>query len=636
MVKSNINEFLLNIIKDNFMKLKKFRIKNYKSIVDSGYCYLTDTVTILAGKNESGKTSILEALNDFDTDEKIRESAKPIKSTDAVSEISITFVVGRETLKDILEEIKSPVEATADVELEIIKIFPDKYSFGETTLQNEIFGDKEIGKIKKSIKDKWEKIKSIRGKYGALAGSLFDFEFFNFENEKILFTNFKTATAPNVTQITDEKEREQFSKLIAEIQTDINNLTNFLVVETKFLEVLKQRIPNFILFNSFDDIFPNKIPFAKLEKNEWIQDLSVISDLKITTIKGTDDRGKEKHKDDVNIKLNKDYEKFWTQDASNLSVNWDSEYLYFWIKEDGYPYEPSLRSKGRQWHLAFYIKVSARASENVPNIILIDEPGLFLHAKAQEDILGKLEDSAKEAQLIFSTHSPYLLEADKLNRVRLVHRTNDKGTQIENKVHALADKETLTPILTAIGLELSVGISALDKKNNVIVEGPSDVFYLNAFKKILNKNSVNFIFGGGAGNMPFVGTILHGWGGKVVYLYDNDQGKKDGEKNLKDSWFISKDIILSVLRSSGSIEDIFSLPDFKKFVLNDASKTYTETNSEYVKKAKLNKVLLAKKFLETYQNENLANLDETTMENIDKLFKNIECKFAVKTLELSK
>jgi hypothetical protein len=402
------------------------------------------------------------------------------------------------------------------------------------------------------------------------------------------------------------------------------------------LEVLKQRIPNFILFNSFDDIFPNKIPFAKLEKNEWIQDLSVISDLKITTIKGTDDRGKEKHKDDVNIKLNKDYEKFWTQDASNLSVNWDSEYLYFWIKEDGYPYEPSLRSKGRQWHLAFYIKVSARASENVPNIILIDEPGLFLHAKAQEDILGKLEDSAKEAQLIFSTHSPYLLEADKLNRVRLVHRTNDKGTQIENKVHALADKETLTPILTAIGLELSVGISALDKKNNVIVEGPSDVFYLNAFKKILNKNSVNFIFGGGAGNMPFVGTILHGWGGKVVYLYDNDQGKKDGEKNLKDSWFISKDIILSVLRSSGSIEDIFSLPDFKKFVLNDASKTYTETNSEYVKKAKLNKVLLAKKFLETYQNENLANLDETTMENIDKLFKNIECKFAVKTLELSK
>lgn len=609
------------------MKLKKFRIRNYKSITDSGDCYLTDTITILAGKNESGKTSILEALEDFDTDEKIRESAKPIKSPDAVPEISITFIVEKETLKEILAEIKSTVKATADVELEIIKTFPDKYSFGETTLQNDIFGGKEIEKIQKSIKDRWEKVKVIRSKYEALAGELFDFEFSNFENEKTLLNNFVTATTPNVAQITDEKERERFSKLLTEIQTDINNLTNLLAAETKLLEALKQWIPNFILFNSFEDIFPNKIPFAELESNEWIQDLSVISDLKITTIKGTDDRGKEKHKDDVNIKLNKDYEKFWTQDVSNLSVNWDSEHLYFWIKEDGYPYEPSLRSKGRQWHLAFYIKVSARASENVPNIILIDEPGLFLHAKAQEDILGKLEDSAKEVQLIFSTHSPYLLEADKLNRVRLIHRTNDKGTRIENKVHALADKETLTPILTAIGLELNAGISALDKKNNVIVEGPSDVFYLNAFKKILNKNSVNFIFGGGAGNMPFVGTILHGWGGSVVYLYDNDQGKRDGEKNLKDNWLVSKDLILSVLGTAGSVEDIFSPSDFKQFVLNDTSKTYTGTNAEYVKKAKLDKVLLAKKFLETCQNGTSVSLDKTTTDNITKLIDGIEGKF---------
>lgn len=608
------------------MKLKKFKIKNYKSITDSGDCYLTDTITILAGKNESGKTSILEALEDFDTDNKIRESAKPIKSPEATPEISITFIVEKDTIKEIFEEIKSPLKATSDIEIELIKTFPDVYSFGKSTLQNEIFGSKEIERIQKSIKDKWNKVKTIRTKYEALGGSLFDFEFSDFTNEKTLFINFKNAITPNVTQI-DEKERDNFSKLLTETEAEINNLENLFATETKFLDALKQWIPNFILFNSFEDIFPNKIPFAELEKNEWIKDLSVISDLKISTIKGTDDRGKEKHKDDINIKLNKDYEKFWTQDVSNLSVNWDSEHLYFWIKEDGYPYEPSLRSKGRQWHLAFYIKVSARANEKIPNIILIDEPGLFLHAKAQEDILGKLEDSAKEVQLLFSTHSPYLLEADKLNRVRLVHRTKKSGTEIENKVHALADKETLTPILTAIGLELNAGISAIDKVNNAVVEGPSDVYYLNAFKKILNKDSVNFIFGGGCGNMPYVGTILHGWGGKVIYLYDNDQGKKDGEKNLKDNWLITKDLILSVLNTAGSIEDIFSPPDFKKFILGDTSKTYTETNSEHVKKAKVDKVLLAKKFLETCQNGTTISLDKTTMDNITKLIENIEKKF---------
>ena len=608
------------------MKLKKFRIKHYKSIADSGDCYLTDTISILAGKNESGKTSILEALEDFDTDKKIRENAKPIKSPDEKPEISITFVVEKDTIKEILQEIGSSLKATADIELELIKTFPDEYNFGNSTLENEIFGGKEIDKIQKSIGDKWSKIKSLHGKYPALGGSLFDFDFTNLANEKTLFTNFKNATTPNIPQI-DEKDRDHFSKLLAEVETEINNLENLFATKTKFLNALKKWVPNFILFNSFDDVFPNKIPFAELETNEWIKDLSVISDLDITTIKNSTDRDKHKHKKDVNINLNKDYKKFWTQDISNLSIDWDSQFLYFWIEEDDYPYEPSLRSKGRQWHLAFYVKVSARANENVPNIILIDEPGLFLHAKAQEDILRQLEDSAKEVQLIFCTHSPYLLEADKLNRVRLIHRTKKAGTRIENKVHALADKETLTPIMTAIGLELNAGISSLDKVNNIIVEGPSDVYYLNTFKKILNKNSVNFIFGGGAGNMPFVGTILHGWGGKVIYLYDNDQGKKDGEKNLKDNWLVTKDLILSVLNTAGSIEDIFSPSDFKKFVLGDESKTYTKTNSEHVKKAKLDKVLLAKKFLETCQNGTTISLGKTTMDNITKLIENIESKF---------
>jgi len=608
------------------MKLKKFRIKNFKSITDSGDCYLTDTITILAGKNESGKTSILEALEDFDTDIKIRETAKPIKSPNAIPEISITFTVEKDTIKEILTEIGSTQKAVTDVELEIIKTFPDVYTFGEATKENDLFGIKEIEKIQKSIKDKWGKVKALHTKYPQLSGTFFDFEFSDLANEKTLLTAFKVATAPNIPQI-DEKDRENFPKLLAEVETEVQNLENLVATEDKFFKALKKWIPNFVFFNSFDDVFPNKIPFTELSANEWIQDLAVISDLDVSTITTSPARDKQKHKKDVNVVINKNYEKFWTQDLTNLSVDWDSQDLYFWIEEDSYLYEPSLRSKGMQWHLAFYIKVSARANENVPNIILIDEPGLFLHAKAQEDILRLLEDSAKEVQLIFSTHSPYLLEADKLNQIRLIHRTKKAGTKIENKVHALADKETLTPIMTAIGLELNAGITALDKVNNVVVEGASDLYYLNAFKKILSKDSVNFIFGGGAGNMPVVGTILHGWGGKVIYLYDNDQGKKDGEKNLKDNWLVAKDLVLAVLSTAGSIEDIFSPSNFQEFVLGDKSKTYTESNSEYVKKSKLDKVLLAKKFLETCQNGTSINLDTKSKDNLTKLFENIEGKF---------
>src|SRR5436853_259942 len=60
------------------MKLKKFRVYNYKSIQDSGWCYLSgDNITILAGQNESGKTSILEALRDFDMGNDISSTVKP-------------------------------------------------------------------------------------------------------------------------------------------------------------------------------------------------------------------------------------------------------------------------------------------------------------------------------------------------------------------------------------------------------------------------------------------------------------------------------------------------------------------------------------------------------------------------------
>ena len=87
------------------MKLIKIRIKNYKSIIDSGDCFLTDNITILAGKNESGKTAILEALEDFDIDKNIREQAKPIKNENAIPQISITFEFTKSELKDMFEEL---------------------------------------------------------------------------------------------------------------------------------------------------------------------------------------------------------------------------------------------------------------------------------------------------------------------------------------------------------------------------------------------------------------------------------------------------------------------------------------------------------------------------------------------------
>jgi predicted ATP-dependent endonuclease of OLD family len=356
-----------------------------------------------------------------------------------------------------------------------------------------------------------------------------------------------------------------------------------------------------------------------------VEDLSIISNLEIETIKSSNDRKKIDHKTQLNIDINEEFGKFWVQDLSKMFIEWDNEKLSFWILEDGHHYEPEIRSQGKRWFLAFYVKVTARARENF-NVILIDEPGLYLHAQAQKDVLNKLEDASEDAQIIFSTHSPYLIEADKLERIRLVQRTSAKGTTVENKIHKVADKETLTPILTAIGLEMTNSFSHIDRVNNFIIEGPSDFYFLQAFKKLTNTENINFIYGGGSGNMPKVGTILQGWGCNVFYLYDNDQGLKDALKNIKSDWITTTQEMIAKIPVEGAIEDIFSRDDYKKYVLRDEKTITKNTNSEYAKNSKRDKVLDAKLFLE-YVNQNSVSLDKITENNIKKLIEILEAKF---------
>ncbi len=74
------------------MKLAKLRICHYKSIVDSGCCDLASDITIFVGKNESGKTAVLEALRDFDKDiGEFAQNAFPLDGNDALPTIELCF-----------------------------------------------------------------------------------------------------------------------------------------------------------------------------------------------------------------------------------------------------------------------------------------------------------------------------------------------------------------------------------------------------------------------------------------------------------------------------------------------------------------------------------------------------------------
>lgn len=610
------------------MKIKKFRIWNYKSIIDSQDCYPAKAVTVLAGKNESGKTSILEALEDFNSDRDIREKAIPIQNEDNKPKISVWFSCSKEDLEKILQSINHSYEIKEDlVEINLEKHYPNAYILGEETTKLLNFtenADIDIESINKEAKEPLDTIAAIFNAHQEHLQTVPPppFDVNNLPATKEAFEKYKADIEPLVPNVPEPDSLalpENINKIISLCQAE-----DGASLASKFIEEFKDYYPNFILFSSFNDIFPNTITIKELDDNEWIQDLSVISDLNVEIIKSSNDRRKIDHKTQLNIDINEEFRKFWVQDLAELLIEWDNEKLSFWIQEDGHHFEPEIRSQGKKWYLAFYVKVTARAKEDQQNIILIDEPGLYLHATAQRDVLKKLEEVAKDAQVIFTTHSPYLIEADKLERIRLIYRASDTGTVIENKIHKVADKETLTPILTAIGLEMANSISQIDRINNLIVEGPSDYYFLQAFKRLYELENINFIFGGGSGNMPKVGTILQGWGCKVIYLYDSDQGLKNALRNIKAEWVTTTQEMISKIPVDGAIEDIFSQADYKKHIIKDEKTKLTGKNSEN-SKSKRDKVLDAKLFLESITES--SKLDKTSEANIKKLLQEIETKF---------
>jgi hypothetical protein len=597
------------------MKVIKFRIKKYKSIKDSGDCYLDDKITILAGKNEAGKTAIVEALEDFNVGRSIKQKAIPLWNKSAEPIVNISIKLEDEEIEELvkyLQENLNEVKNTKTlknklkkISIELIKIFPNKNKISHESL-SEIYS--EIKSLSNIVEKLRELIKYCNDKLQNFPIS----ESFISTPQKILniLANYSPQYKPNISNSEKQTVFENIGE-IRKLSTESGPLIKFSYNLEQF--ILQNFVPNFILFTTFDDILPSQKPITEAPNVAIIKDLAIISNLDFSKIQPSKDpKEREKHREQVNLNFSKEYEQFWTQDHANLFINWDSNNIYFWIREGEEYYDPDMRSKGKQWHLAYYIRVTARSLEGGRSVILIDEPGLFLHAKAQRDILKKLEECSKSTQIIYTTHSPYLIPSGRLNRVRLVRKYETKGTKIE-KLTAEADKETLTPIFTAIGEDLSGGIK-IDKKNSIVLEGLSDYLYLITFKKLFNyQQELNFIPCVGAGSVPHVGGILFGWSIEPIFILDNDRNGSLAKNKLLKKLSIKEDRIIQVpFDKRGSIEDMFSESDYKKYIKTDNLNSY-------------GKVLLAKEFYKKVDiNEiTLSDLSKETIENFKNVFRKL-------------
>jgi len=612
------------------MRLEKFRIQNYKSIIDSGFCWLASDITILAGKNESGKSGILEAIRDFSKDiTTLPQSAIPLNES-GKTVIELYFHLDPEDRKTIIKKCQLSV-------LEAEKLLPSHFGLyknenGEYFFTSDIttpyveYINKNNNPKLEQIDDSLNKISNCLKSQTPTIPKYRDIDQFS----KDLDNFFSEIERRTYLLNLNEESQSILNKLIVSIratQKELKTYKSYYAVIKELLNI----IPKIIFFSDFTDILPFSINFHEAQSNTTVKNFADISGLNLTAVLNTDLDTQRRMNllKKSSVKISGDFKDYWAQEELKLMVTSDGNKLLFSVEEKGRPefFKPEQRSKGFQWFLSFYLRLAAERGNT--NIILIDEPGLYVHAKAQKDILAVLESLSKDMQIIFSTHSPYLIDNKRLDRVRLVKK-DKKGSTIENKIHKNADKETLTPIITAIGLDISNSFNVIGQ-NNILLEGISDYYFLNGMLKRLGGTQLNNKFlvpCTGATKIPIMVSLIMGWGLNFVAVLDNDpEGIRVG-KDLKRKYLLDDKNVLYVSNISNScIEDLFSKEDFYKYVTNSPSPTVKISNSDYVSQKKLDKPILSKHFFENVNRGEQIDLSDETVSNFTDLFMRIESAF---------
>lgn len=592
------------------MKIYSFQIKNYKSILDSKECFVDGNTTVLAGQNESGKSNILVALT------KINEKSPTFKDEFNLdvgktieSKITYKFILNKEE-KEKIKEIKG-FDNFINCDEKKRTFIIVNVAEGMRTIEFQKNCNSINEECKKSIKefvsDQGLKIK-IKDYSDDLLEQVVE-EYVGTEG----FVEENVHKLKNLcSKIKDTKEIEQYVETIIPkfiLQTNNDSLPDSFKKDTS-LTMLK-RLENY-LNKSFLDVF-NSAGDAQTQKNLL-----------------------KEYSDSFNI----DFETKYTQKKIQLDFDINGDIINIYVHDQdsedngkiGNGYKLSQRSQGLKWYLNFYITING---ENIKNddVILIDEPGMFLHAKAQEELRDQvLFKFPKQNQIIYTTHSPYLINSNELQSIRLVEKISTKigksyyeQTIINEKLHAYNNIDSIKPIIDAIGYGVGSELN-LNTTNMLICEGVSDCLYLKSLLKDIPEFGITHA--NGVSNILNLVLLYQGLGVKNIFvLVDSD---KDGiamrkklidDRILEDSEIITTHGIKNVEKS---IEDIFNKEFFLKEIMGYSQEEISaaaEINSQELKqnKKKDGKYLLAKHFCAisgNYNMKEILNKDGDTLINL--------------------
>lgn len=555
------------------MKLNRFRITNYKTVEDSGWVNV-DAVTALVGKNESGKTSLLRALSklnptdgaqldplkDFPrsryTKDYRTKSWKVIQAEFEIPEDKRAIFASWHPALNSLETITfhKYFEGGLKYSLEPKPEFPevniqDWNSFlnsVKTTVErislNSLTGDPLViaTKVRNDIVAGFATSPPVEQKVKLLKLLLID------ELPKL-------PDPPSSTEFLDQLDK--FESII-----ESSNLENNVVQE------LEKLLPSFIYFDNYDMIngaiylpeFVQRIKSNRKEQGTRVQkaifsqvnaDIDDLVALARTAAEqdpnGEQNIAKQNKFRELTIKANsagesltRDFNDWWKQGGYRFHYKFSGDYFEIWVSDEIQSAQVELgeRSAGFRYFFSFFLLFSVEAKEMHENcILLLDEPGTHLHGTAQMDLIKFFDRLSEENQLIYSTHSPFMVDGERLERARAVTKTS-LGTSVSTDIWP-TDKDSVFALQGALGY--SICQSLFVSKRQILVEGPSDYLLLHAINAQLPEGErldprITMIPIGGCSNLVPYASLLLGHDIEFFVILDADAaGKSASQKLLK-------------------------------------------------------------------------------------------------------
>lgn len=247
----------------------------------------------------------------------------------------------------------------------------------------------------------------------------------------------------------------------------------------------------------------------------------------------------------IESKINNEFHKFYSAEKVYLSAVMDANIITFSVRtSDGEALNFSERSNGLRWYLNTFIDALYCGVSRSNVVYLFDEPGTSLHVNAQKELINLFRDLvSKGNQVVYTTHSPYMLDTreDGIYRIRAVDKDSNGNTHIfktayDSKLSPDSKEDTLAPIASAIGMNFYDTFGPAKNKLNIVIEGVSDYIYIHCMAKFLgyDLSKYSLIPSVGASNCVNVCTILHGWGCPFFALFDYDNaGVNSGGEILR-------------------------------------------------------------------------------------------------------